>query len=236
MSTADLERQLRELAGEIAYPATPNLARGVRARLRPVPPWRRWRVVLAAAAVVLIALAGAVALNPDTRRAVAGFLGLPGFRVVKVKVLPSPSPKFGARPVTLDQAQSLAGFSVLTPAAPEQVRALSFDDAPPGGEVELDLAGGAILTEVKGGIDKGIFTKMVGGEGKVTEVDVGGATGYWFFGAQHVFVYVDATGSYRDEDLRLAGETLVFERSGVLVRIEGAKNQGDALRIAALLR
>jgi hypothetical protein len=236
MATADLERQLTELGAEIAYPATPNIARAVRARIRPEPAWRRWRVVLAAAAVVLVALAGAVALNPDTRRAVAGFLGLPGFRVVKVKVLPSPSPKVGARPVTLDEARKLAGFTLLTPGAPERVRALSFADGPPGGEVELDLAGGAILTEVKGGIDKGLFVKMVSGDTRVSEVDVGGTTGYWFSGAQHVFAYVDAQGQFRFEDLRLAGDTLVFERSGVLVRIEGAKSQADALRIAALLR
>jgi hypothetical protein len=235
VAIADLERQLRELGGEIAYPATPNLARAVRARIQPEPAWRRWRVMLAAAAVVLIAVAGAVALNPDARRAVAGFLGLPGFQVVKVKVLPSPSPKVGARPVTLTEARSLAGFTVLTPDPPEHVRALSFDDTPPGGELELDLAGGAILTEVKGGIDKGIFTKMVGGDTKVTEVNVGGAIGYWFSGALHVFVYMDANGHYRSEDLRLSGDTLVFERGGVLVRIEGAKNQADALRIAGLL-
>ncbi len=74
MATADLEQQLRELGAEVAYPATPNIARAVRARLRPEPAWRRWRVALAAAAILFVATAGAVALNPDARRAVAGFL------------------------------------------------------------------------------------------------------------------------------------------------------------------
>jgi len=104
MATADLERQLRELGGEIAYPRTPNLARAVRARIRPQPAWRRWRVALAAAAVLLIAVAGAVALNPDARRTVAGYLGLPGFQIRKVQVLPSPSPFHGTRAVTLAEA------------------------------------------------------------------------------------------------------------------------------------
>jgi hypothetical protein len=236
MSVADLERQLRELGGEIAYPRTPNLARAVRARIRPQPAWRRWRVVLAAAAVVLIALAGAIAVNPDARRTVAGFLGLPGFQFQKVKVLPSPSPYYGTRGVTLDEARHLAGFSVVTPGSPEKIRSVAFDDRPPGGEVELDLESGAIVTEVKGAIDVGFFGKMLGPSGQVTEVSVGGSTGYWVTGGEHIFVYQDATGQYRNDDLRRSGDTLVFVRNGVIVRIEGAESEADALRIAALIK
>jgi hypothetical protein len=234
MATVDLERQLRELGGEIAYPRTPNIARAVRARIRPQPAWQRWRVVLAAAAVVLIAVAGAVAINPDARRTVAGYLGFPGFQIKKVKVLPSPSPLYGTRAVTLEEARRLAGFTVLVPGSPEQVRSVAFDDRPPGGEVELDLAGGAIVTQVKGGIDTGFFQKMVGGNGRVTELSVGGSTGYWVTGAQ-MFIYVDAAGQYRNDELRRSGDTLIFVRKGVLVRVEGARDEGDALRIAGLI-
>jgi hypothetical protein len=235
MATADLERQLLELGSEIAYPATPNIARAVRARLRP-PAWQRWRVALAAAAVLLIAVAAGVALNPDARRAVAGFLGLPGFQFQKVKVLPSPSPYYGTRAVTLGEARRLAGFAILTPGPPAEVRSVVFDDRPPGGEVEFDLAGGAVVTEVTGAIDQGFFGKMVGGEGQVVQVAVGGDTGYWVTGAPHIFFYQDAKGQFRSDNLRLAGDTLVFERKGVIVRVEGAKNQADALRIAGLIR
>jgi hypothetical protein len=233
MSVADLERQLRELGGEIAYPRTPNIARAVRARIRPQPAWRSWRVLLAAAAVVLIAVAGAVAINPDARRTVAGYLGFPGFQIKKVKVLPSPSPSpsplYGTRAVTLEEARRLAGFTVLVPGSPEQVRSVAIDDRPPGGEVELDLAGGAIVTQVKGGIDTGFFQKMVGGNGQVTEVSVAGSTGYWATGVQ-MFFYVDATGQYRNDELRRSGDTLIFLRKGVLVRIEGAKTTRFASR------
>jgi hypothetical protein len=236
MSVADLERQLRELGGEIAYPRTPNLARAVRARIRPQPAWRRWRVVLAAAAVVLIAVAGAIAVNPDARRTVAGFLGLPGFQFQKVKVLPSPSPFYGTRGVTLEEARRLAGFPLLTPGSPEKIRSVVFDDRPPRGEVELDLESGAIITEVKGGIDKGFFGKMVGPNGQVIDVSVGGSAGYWITGAENIFFYQDATGQFRSDELRRSGDTLVFVRNGVIVRIEGAKSEADALRIAALIK
>lgn len=235
MASADLERMLGELGPEIAYPATPDIARAIRARIRPRPAWRSWRRVLVSAAALLIVAAASVALNPDARRAVAGFLGLPGFQFQKVKVLPSPSPNSGARPVSLDEARRLAGFTMLTPGPPEKVRAVVFDEGPPGGEVELDLAAGAIVTEVKGGIEKGMFGKMIGPDGTVTEVSVGGSTGYWVAGAPHIFVYLDALGQFRTDQLRLAGDTLVFERRGVVIRIEGAKNQADALRIAGLI-
>ena len=70
---------------------------------------------------------------------------------------------------------------------------------------------------------------------QVAEVQVGGSTGYWFSGAEHLFFYADATGQFRSDQLRLSGDTLVFERNGVIVRIEGARDQADALRLAALI-
>jgi hypothetical protein len=236
MAASDLERQLFELGGEIAFPATPDLVRAVRARIQPEPAWRRWRFALAAAAAVLLAVAVTVAAVPDARRAVAGFLGLPGFQVQKVKVLPSPSPIQRGQPVSIDEARRLAGFTLLVPGPPEKIRAAAFDNGPPGGEVELDLAGGPVVTEVTGNVDSGFFGKMVGPDGQVVQVSVGGDKGYWFTGDVHDFFYTDGSGQFRTDIRRVAGDTLVFERKGVLVRIEGARNQADALRIAALLK
>ena len=236
MAAPDLEQQLRDLGGELVFPHTPDLARAVRARIRPEPELLRWRLVLAAAAAVLLALAITVALVPDARRAVAGFLGLPGFQVQKVKVVPSPPLLRGARPVTVDEARRLAGFTLLIPGPPEKVRAAAFDGTPPGGEVELDLAAGAVITEVTGTEDAGFFGKMVGPNGQVTEVDVGGSKGYWFSGDLNAFFYRDGSDQFRTDILRLSGDTLVFERTGILVRIEGARNQADALRIATLIK
>jgi len=178
MATTDLDQQLRDLGSQLAFPATPDLARAVRARIRREPAWLRWRFALAAAAAVLLALAATVALVPDARRAVAGFLGLPGFQVQKVRVLPSPPRVRGVRPVTVDEARRLAGFALLIPGAPEKVRAAAFDGTPPGGEVELDLAAGAVITEVTGTVDTGFFGKMIGPNGQVKEVDVDDSKGY----------------------------------------------------------
>ena len=235
MAASELERQLYELGGVIAFPATPDLVRAVRARIRPAPAWRRWRFALAAAAAILLALTLTVAAVPDARRAVAGFLGLPGFQVQKVKVLPIPSPIQSGRPVSIDEARRLAGFTLLIPGPPAKIKAVSFDSTPPGGEVELDLAGGPVLTEVIGNVDNGYFGKIVGPNGQAVQVDVGGDKGYWITGDVHVFFYSDSSGQFRTDILRVAGDTLVFERKGVLVRIEGAKNELEALRIAALI-
>ena len=236
MAASDLERQLYELGGEIAFPTTPDLVRGVRARIRPAPAWRRWRFALAAAAAVLLAMAVTVAAVPDARRAVAGFLGLPGFQIQKVKVLPTPSPIQSGRAGSIDEARHLAGFTLLIPGPPAKIQAVAFDSAPPGGEVELDLAGGQVVTEVSGNIDSGYFGKLVGPNGQAVEVGVGGDKGYWITGDVHVFFYTDSSGQYRTDIIRVAGDTLVFERKGVLVRIEGARNEADALRIAALVQ
>ena len=236
MATPDLDQQLRDLGAQLAFPSTPALAPAVRARIRRERARLRWRFALATAAAVLLALAATLALVPDARRAVAGFLGLPGFQVQKVRVLPSPPLVRGAKPVTVDEARRLAGFTLLIPGPPERVRAAAFDGTPPGGEVELDLAAGAVITEVTGTVDAGFFGKMIGPNGQVTEVDVGGSKGYWFSGDLHAFFYMDGSGQFRTDILRLSRDTLVFERKGVLVRIEGARDQPDALRIAALIK
>lgn len=103
LDNQQLERALREVGRQLAYPPTPDLARGVRARLAAGPPPRRapWRDLLAApwprrlalALVLLVLLGGAVlAFSPAARRAVAGRLGIPGITIVYVTPTPMPPP------------------------------------------------------------------------------------------------------------------------------------------------
>jgi hypothetical protein len=84
-----LERALRAIGEQLAYPPTPDLARNVQARLAAGPPARRsalasWFAApfvrrLAFALVLSIALVGAVlVLSPGVRNAVADRLGVPG--------------------------------------------------------------------------------------------------------------------------------------------------------------
>jgi hypothetical protein len=55
-------------------------------------------------------------------------------------------------------------------------------------------------------------------------------------GSPHFVVFRDARGDYREDSLRLAGDTLVWEREAVLLRLEGLASLEDALRVAASVR
>jgi hypothetical protein len=154
----DLERMLTQLGRELDYPATPDLAAAVTARLReagesaPVrrrlrtrlgellPP-SRLRRSLALALIALLLLAGTVfAAVPGVRDAVLDFFGLQGATVERRETLPE-APEL--RPLRLGQRVPLAEASkslAFTPLVPE---ALGPPDATyirrgvPGGELSL---------------------------------------------------------------------------------------------------
>jgi hypothetical protein len=60
----------------------------------------------------------------------------------------------------------------------------------------------------------------------------GGAPGIFLSGGPHVVFYRDPGGEIRDETLRLAGNTLLWERGELLLRLESALRLEDALRVA----
>jgi hypothetical protein len=144
----ELERALADLGAHLAFPATPDLAAAVAARLaeapavdagaarrlprparRPgrairLPGWRR--LALAGLAAVVLAAAVLVA-SPGTREAVARRLGLRGveIRIGGERPAPTATTRPGARldlglgrRVTLAEARRLVAFPVLVPAAP----------------------------------------------------------------------------------------------------------------------
>ena len=94
----DLERALRNLAGRIDYPSSPDLAPAVRRRLEHRPSRRRlpavgrltpsWRRAAAAALVILLLIAAALASSPGLRDAVAQRLGLRG---IVITTAPTPT-------------------------------------------------------------------------------------------------------------------------------------------------
>ncbi|HYN64560.1 MAG TPA: hypothetical protein VES36_08150, partial [Candidatus Limnocylindrales bacterium] len=54
----------------------------------------------------------------------------------------------------------------------------------------------------------------------------------WIEGGEHYFFFRDANGQVLDATIRLVGTTLMWERDGLTVRIEGAPSLPDAVRIA----
>jgi len=67
-------------------------------------------------------------------------------------------------------------------------------------------------------------------------VDVAGRRGYWLSGKPHEFVYWDKNGDFRQEIVRLAGNTLVWERGPLTLRLEADINRSEALEIARSMR
>jgi hypothetical protein len=148
---------------------------------------------------------------------------------------------------TLPEARSGADFPLLIPAAlgdPDHVFeggpvlrgqvAFLYDarpDLPPS-----DLLGGAglLVTQNHGEADTGLARKLVdAGLATVESVTVDGAPGYWISGQPHIFWYLAPDGEAIQDSRRAVGDTLVWERDGILYRIEGAVSLERALEIAA---
>jgi hypothetical protein len=250
-----LDRDLRRLGAELAYPPTPELGPAVRARIAARPPRRRLpaRRTLAIALVAL-ALAGgaAVAAVPGIRHAVGDWLGFGSVRIERVPKLPKlpPGPAGGnlglGRRTTLAAARAHVAFRVLAPPrAPDEVY---LANSPPGGQVAfVDRPGpglpravgtraGLLITEFRGRQPHAYLVKSLGPGTTAERVRVRGAPGVWISGHPHEFAYLDSRGQARAETLRLAGNTLLWRHGDLLLRLEAQVSKRDALRIAGSLR
>lgn len=297
LTDRDLERALRAVADEIAYPPTPDLAATVRGRIAaaPAPRRRRWTAPTARrfafVAVLLLILLGAVlgALAP-VREGIARRLGLENIAIVQVTAVPTPTPPPTApptptaaptttataastatgpaatptpfptptvpplraqigTPTTLAAARAQSPFPIRTPSAPELAAPDEvYADPTTGGRVSLLYAArpglpaipgtdvGLLLQEFRGGIASGIFQKGVPATSRVEPVAVDGVQGYWIEGGLRALAYTDASGNGRYEETRYAGNTLIWEKNGVVYRLESSLPKDDAVRIASTFR
>ncbi len=150
----------------------------------------------------------------------------------------------------LTEAQSRVPFAVQTPSLPEYrvADAVYRQEPPPGGRVSLVYASrpdlpaipgtniGLLLQEFKGGIQAGLFQKGVPSGSRVEPVTINSIAGYWIEGGLRYFGYTDANGVMQFEESRIAGNTLLWERDGIVYRLESALPKADAVRIAETVR
>lgn len=251
----ELERTLVDVGRRLDYPER-DLWPAVRARIsaRRAPWWRRAtpRMALAPLATALVIVVAALALSSDARARAAEILGLRGVQIVQVAQTPSPTPvaatpranTFGV-PTTLEQAHNEAGaVAPLDPqlGPPDEVyldgastlrRATLVYRVRPGIPVSPQAGVSALVVEFRGTVDQNVMGKAAGPGTTVEPVTVEGSRGYWIAGSPHQFFYLDAYGNFVQESLRLAGNTLVWERNGMIYRLEAQVSKEDALRIAA---
>jgi hypothetical protein len=254
MSDRELEGALREVGASYPYPPTPAVAVGVRSRIETIGParWRSielarpWRLVLAAAIIVL-AVGAAFLSNPATRDAIAHFFHVRGVVVTRASALPSVSisPLNLGPAVTLDQAQAQVSFVIVVPAKLGAPDAVYVDSSVPGGEVVLAYkprAGiplvpqtglGLLITEFRGELNGQLLIKAAGPGTTTEETTVGGDPAWWIAGQPHMLVVQVSPGIDRPEELRLASNTLVWEDESVTLRIESGLSKSDAMAIAS---
>jgi hypothetical protein len=249
---ASVGRRLRERAALAS--ATPASA-GPRPLRRSLP-----RAVLLAAALALLVVGAAFAVRFGLELLSIETGPLPtSLPSPGAPTHPSPGSTTSGRPgaglglgllVDLEAAEASTPFPILVPADLGPPDAVYLGGAALRGQVALvyaadedlpasDLLGGAglLVTQNRGEADDGLASKLADAKlATVEPVDVDGAPGVWISGQPHVFWYFDPSGAAIEDSRRLVGDTLAWERDGILYRIEGAIDLERALAVAMSMR
>lgn len=229
---SELERQLHGLGEDIAWPATPRFELALEPRSS-----TRLRRAALAFAVLAAALAGVLALSPGARSAFLEIFHLDGASVELVDTLPEVAvrtPFFGER-VTEAEAEAELGLELLGLAGEEpdsihlrgSIVTLVYGD---------EAAPRLTLTQLRGGVYDGFVKKAGQGGTRVEEVRVGGEPGLFVSGDEHFVMFLDGAGEITDEPTYLAGTVLLWNRGGLLLRLEGDLTRAQALELAAAVR
>jgi hypothetical protein len=148
-------------------------------------------------------------------------------------------------PSALDER---AGFHVALPADP----AIGLPDAAwiddfKGGQVTLlwaprdDLPAtlepdiGLLMSQFRGVMDSGFFTKLITAGTVVAPIEVGEHPGYWLSGEAHVFFWEGADG-FVDDPRRWVGDVLLWSDGEITYRLETSLGREEAIRIAETVR
>jgi hypothetical protein len=236
-----IDLALHSLAGEVAFPPTPDLRASVADGLARPSGARRWwpRSLPRALALALIATLVVVAT------AAALVLFVPGLRLTLVPAVPSaglPDGPLAAR-MGLGQPVAPEGVSGAIPAAygtPDEAYALGDHEvltlvyrAEDGLEEMGETGIGLLVQRIEGALDGERVEKLVAEVGATVQaIEVEGAPGYWISGPPHLVRYTTTAGLEHAQATRVAGDSLVWERDGVLYRIESGLGLAETLRIA----
>lgn len=226
----ELEDRLRALAADVEWPPTPDLAAAVERRVagggaerRGAAERRRFarrrRLAIAFALALLVPAAGALAF-PSARDDVLEWLGVKGATVTRSQDLP---PAGGlrvedlGRRVSLAEAGQVAGFPPAVPQALGAPREVRFDAATDTVTLVYD---GLLVSQTPGALRRELVEKVVTTRSRVRRTTVAGRRGVFIEGAPHYVLFARPDGRIAEDRGRLAGDTLVYNRDGTLVRIE----------------
>ena len=199
---------------------------------------------------------------PGPRHAVARWLGFESVRIepgVTVPTtapattaplastsvsVPGPTPELGLGPdVSIDAAMSRTGLPDPAPTLLGEPLSIHVVRPPESGQIvtvyapsdllpQSDVTGvGALVSVLPVQIEEGFFRKTLGDTATVRPVSSDEVDGYWIEGSPHqlMFSYGD---DVLDDTLRLATNTLLWQRDGHVYRLEADISLETALRIA----
>lgn len=243
---ADLHDALTRLAAETRWPPTPALAEPVRAAIEGQPQaargprgsWRarpRSRRPLLAALLALVA-GGGVLASPGVGSGLLERLGLRNATVQQVERLPptalGASLALGERH-TLASARRVAGLPLLRPAALGAPREVYVDEGVVSFVYRARSGRPILFTQVPGSAGRYV-QKFVTEDTRRVRID--GAPGLLLRGPHAVFFDPRGGGDTRVQEARLAKNTLMWERGGRLLRLEGEQPVGELIRLARSVR
>ncbi|USX49406.1 hypothetical protein [Lentzea sp. HUAS12] len=218
MTDDPTEAALRDLAVHLHVPDPPDVTAQVLTRINaPRRKNRRLQAVIAA----VTAFAIAFAVSPAVRAGVQQLLEFAGVEF-RTEAPRSVAPPLHSQDVGLDQARRQMPFDIHLPQAlgtPDKVtvhegRFVTLHY----GELRLDQFDGTISSTVG---------KLVHGEGVEQIGDK-----IWI-PYPHAFFYIDRDGQWHTEEPQLAGQTLLWQRGQVTMRLEGDLTRQRALEISA---
>ena len=232
---SELELRLRDLGEAIVFPPTPDLAavaeRTAAGRVRPSR--QRRRTLALAFAVALVVAAGVLAFSPGARSAFLEFFRLEGATISRVESLPQVEPvalDLGER-VSRSEAERRVGFPILGLAdeEPDAIyvrgnRLVSLVYGPPEKPRLL-------LSQHRAQVWDGFVKKAAGRGTTIERVTVGGEPGFFVSGEEHFVMFLE-DGLVHDEPTSLAGNTLLWNRGDLLVRLEADIERDEALELA----
>ena len=246
MPERTIEAALAELAGGIEWPTPVDFASRLRLD-RSVG--RTWipRVAWMAGGIVLIFT---LLLVPAARQAVANLLEVAGIRFEfgETPGLPPPAILAPGDQVDLGSAQRAVDFPILTPSALEPPTAVHLLEWELGTQVFLaweaserlpevgESGTGLLLAEFRADLNEPFFGKILEGGTTVDQVSVDGVPAFWLSGAPHVFMFETGRRDLVEDETRLTGNVLVWERDGITYRLESSLDLDESLAIAESLR
>jgi hypothetical protein len=225
----DLERDLRELGGEIAYPATPQFDLGFERRPARLPYLRPLALGLA---VLLAVLAGVLAFSPGARSAFLEIFHLKGATVERVEELPEVETQaidFGQR-VSLEEAELRVGFDLVDLGEPDAVFVRGTHMASlVYGPVDKPRL---VLSQLRGAVWDGFVKKVGSSRTRIENVTVDDERGLYVSGDEHFVMFLDENSNIADERTFLAGTVLLWNRGPLLLRLEGDLTRAEAVELA----